>query len=287
MSTNNVYLRAMESWTDMYAVEALQGDIWGYGQPGAGYPYPARALFEFAESGGLIGGAYLEGQLIGLSVAWLGKVKSAKTDYLHSQIVGVLEEHRSLGVGALLKTQQMEFAKQNTIELIRWTFDPIKTRNANLNIRKLRGIVRTYLPNYYETLAGTQNKGLPTDRFLVEWYVGSDRVNNSSKEIPISEIRPINKVEVDSIGNKILTSFDLNLKETDLLFEVPLNLERIVGLPYGFPVAERWQSGVRETFSHYFSQDYIIEDFFIIGEKRNKQAFYKLVNSDLSKIIGG
>lgn len=284
MSLSNIELKCLESWKDMYAVEALQGDIWGYGQPGAGYPYPARAMFEFVESGGLIGGAYLNGKLIGLSVAWLGKVKGDKTDYLHSQIVGVLAEHRSLGVGEFLKKQQMEFAKQNNIELIRWTFDPIKTRNANLNIKKLRGIVRTYLPNYYENLTGSQNKGLPTDRFLVEWYVNSPRVSNSYELKSIQGTEPINKIGSDNNHNKTLLTCDLNLNKPEILFEVPLNLETIV--EEYFHVADKWQSGIRETFTHYFDRGYIIDDFIVINENENQRGFYKLVNSDLLQVLG-
>jgi len=217
-----------------------------------------------------------------LSLAWLGKDKQLGLHYLHSQLVGVLENDRSSGIGELLKLQQKDFAIQNGIELIKWTFDPIKTRNANLNIKKLRGIIRNYLPDYYETLTGSQNKGLPTDRFAVEWYINSNRVNSSSSTA-LTGLQVINQLTIDEDRNKALTSYELTANDGELLFEVPLNLETVVG--EHFETAKRWQDGMRECFSNYFNKGYILDDFIFAGDGKDRRAFYKLNKRSLQDIL--
>lgn len=182
MNGENVEIKSLETLDEMKLVVGLQRDIWGYGNPDAAFPYPDRCLFEFAESGGLVGGAFVNDKIIGFSAAWLGKDKKLNKQYLHSQLVGILEESRSLGVGEKLKLHQKEYAQSIDIDLIKWTFDPLKTRNANLNIKKLRAIVRNYTPDYYGNLQSAFNKGLATDRFWVEWYVDSSRVTNKESQ---------------------------------------------------------------------------------------------------------
>jgi len=67
-------------------------------------------------------------------------------------------------------------AARDGVELVTWTFDPLQAANANLNFRKLGAVCRTYLPDCYGPIEYEFGAGLPTDRFLVEWRPGGDRV---------------------------------------------------------------------------------------------------------------
>jgi predicted GNAT superfamily acetyltransferase len=283
MHFENVRVRELTSWPDMFAVEKLQETIWGYGIPGNAFPYPARALFEFVESGGTVGGAFIDDRLIGMSFAWLGRLRESENQvYLHSQLVGVIQQFRAAGVGEKLKRQQMQFALSNGIDLIRWTFDPIKTKNANLNIKKLRGIVRRYLPNYYGNLTGSQNKGLPTDRFQVEWFVKSSFVDNTDS-VGRFDLRTINSLSVDEAGNQVLTSFENNLTEPDLSFEVPLGLEEDVAKEDQFERVRQWQDGIRNCLTNYFEKGYILRDFMKLSDDRGA---YILTRTTLDELLG-
>ncbi len=45
-----------------------------------------------------------------------------------------------------------------------------------MNIGLLGGIVRTYHRNYYYDMEDALNRGIPSDRFTVEWHLESPRV---------------------------------------------------------------------------------------------------------------
>ena len=62
------------------------------------------------------------------------------------------------------------------IDLIEWTFDPLEIKNAFFNIERLGVVVRRYVLNQYGTSSSHLHGGLPTDRCVAEWYIGSPRV---------------------------------------------------------------------------------------------------------------
>lgn len=280
MNSENVKIKSLETLEEMKLVVDLQRDIWGYGNPNAAFPYPDRCLFEFAESGGLIGGAFVDDKIIGFSAAWLGKDKKLNKQYLHSQLVGILEDYRSFGIGEKLKLHQREYAQSIDIDLIKWTFDPLKTRNANLNIRKLRAIVRTYTPDYYGNLQSAFNKGLATDRFWVEWYVNSSRVTN--KEIQTSlepgniDSLSINQIK-DENGLSRIDSYNLNKNQEVLFIEVPNNFDEI--LDKDIQVAKDWQSSFRDIFQSYFHKGYILTDFLVQKSGDKTRTYYQVSKS--------
>ena len=76
----------------------------------------------------------------------------------------------------MLKLKQREEAMSRSIELVEWTFDPLEVKNAFFNIERLGAVVRRYVLNQYGTTSSSLHGGLPTDRCVAEWYIGSDRV---------------------------------------------------------------------------------------------------------------
>ena len=76
------------------------------------------------------------------------------------------QSHRDSGVGTQLKFAQKEHALKRGIRLIEWTFDPLVSRNAYLNIEKLGVIVRRYYPSFY---------GGDSDRLIAEWWLDQPR----------------------------------------------------------------------------------------------------------------
>src|SRR5262249_42600686 len=89
----------------------------------------------------------------------------------------VLDDHRGQGIGYRLKLAQRDIAMRQGIRLVTWTFDPLLSTNAHLNIRKLGAISQVYLDDYY----GTQDEGGLTTlgssgRLVAEWWVTNRRV---------------------------------------------------------------------------------------------------------------
>lgn len=124
--------------------------------------------------GGQTLGAFDGRRMVGFLLAVPGLKQG--TPYLHSHMMGVLPEHRNLGIGRRLKLAQREEALSRGIRLIEWTFDPLELKNAFFNIERLGAIVRRYVLNQYGTTSSPLHGGLPTDRCVAEWHLDSPRV---------------------------------------------------------------------------------------------------------------
>ncbi len=48
-------------------------------------------------------------------------------------------------------------------------------RNAYFNVERLGAIIRRYVHNQYGTTTSHLHAGLPTDRCIAEWWIGSER----------------------------------------------------------------------------------------------------------------
>jgi predicted GNAT superfamily acetyltransferase len=102
-------------------------------------------------------------------------LKAGGKSYLHSHMLGVLPEYRDQRVGRRLKLAQRDEALGRGIDLIEWTFDPLEIKNAFFNVERLGAIVRRYVFNQYGTTTSHLHGGLPTDRCIAEWWIGSPR----------------------------------------------------------------------------------------------------------------
>ena len=287
VSSREVRLRTLVSVREMSQLVELQGGIWGYGQPDRDFPYPARALFAVAESGGHVAGAFVDNVAVGFSVAWLGIDPVSQKPYLHSQLMGVLKEYRHLGIGFHLKLYQRDFALQAALDLIKWTFDPMHTSNANLNLRKLGAVVQAYQSHYYGEVHSHFSPGLATDRVWANWYVASERVKQRLANPPSSlKQKPsrvqVTKVAEDKKGRKSLREPLLECTQRELLVEVPDDFEAIC--EENLPLATDWQAKIGKTFQHYLSQGYLIADFLMVcGPPR--RTFYLLTRDPLEQVL--
>ena len=125
---------------------------------------PMRFFVVSRHIGGLVLGAFDGRQLIGFLSAIPG-IRDGRP-YWHSHMLAVTTAHRDSGIGTQLKLAQKEHALKHGIRLIEWTFDPLVSRNAYLNIEKLGVIVRRYYPSFY---------GGESDRLIAEWWLDRPR----------------------------------------------------------------------------------------------------------------
>ena len=104
----------------------------------------------------------------------------------HSHLAAVIEGLRHKDIGYRMKLKQREFALAAGVPLIIWTFDPLQSRNAHLNINKLGAVIRRYEENYYgEGLSNVFGSAVPSDRIFAEWWVRSAHV-----EAALAGLRP-------------------------------------------------------------------------------------------------
>ncbi len=154
--------RPLRGIQEFKAAEEMQRTVWGEGDK----EDPFDLMMVVQNEGGLVGGAFVEGKLLGYVFGF--PTRAADVQYSHR--LAVLPEARGLGLGAGLKRYQRRWCLENGIRVIRWTYDPLRRTNAALNIRVLGAEASTYYRDFYGEMAGI-NQGAPSDRLRVDWVL--------------------------------------------------------------------------------------------------------------------
>jgi chorismate synthase len=249
-----ITLRDLYGINEMVAAEHLQKVVWGSDDDFDN----KDILMAIQFAGGLVAGAFVpSGELVGFIFAF----PTSQLHVLHSHRLAVLPEWRSHGLGARLKWYQREWSLARGVELIHWTYDPLRTVNADLNIRCLGGTARTYYKDYYGLMNGI-NAGAPSDRILVDWQINSPRVvtriRSPLPQKPYSEAVTANPHQEKAPGEEYL---DL---DADM---VRVNIPEDFGnlLVENQPLALAWRMHTRRLLEHYFSRGYSICQFTRVG----------------------
>lgn len=139
---------------------------------------PREFMRVLSKAGHYIVGAFDGDELIGGA---LGIHSTPGLHTLHSHIAGVLPAYVSRSVGYAIKLHQRSWALEQEIDTIEWTFDPLVSRNANFNIRKLGATPVEYLENFYGAMDDSINAGDASDRLLVRWDLRDDRIGRLAR----------------------------------------------------------------------------------------------------------
>ncbi len=259
----------LETPHEIAAVEELQGLVW----PGSEIEVvPAHILLSVARNGGLIIGAFDGEQLVGFVFGFPGW--HAAKDGLHpkhcSHIAGVHPDFRDAGLGFALKRAQWQMVRRQGLDHITWTYDPLLSRNANLNITKLGAVCSTYIPNYYGEMRDELNAGLPSDRFQVDWWVNSKRVNRRLSGHPRRRLSLSHYTEA---GAQIITPQLPSSPAPLLLLEIPSDLSAIKSADPA--LALEWRLCTREMFTDLFARGYLVTDF-VYQPGSQPRGFYVL-----------
>jgi predicted GNAT superfamily acetyltransferase len=186
-----ISIRAAASHDELKWCVDLQRRIWNFADEDL---VPAAIFVVAQHTGGHTYCAFDGDKAVGFALAFSAEHDGRRL--WHSHMVGVLPEYQNRGVGRMLKMYQREEALRAGVSTIEWTFDPLELRNAYFNIARLGAIVRHYIPDCYGGTTSPLHGGLPTDRFVAEWHVASERVKGilaggatgvaNSLEIPVS-----------------------------------------------------------------------------------------------------
>ncbi|MFZ5823078.1 MAG: GNAT family N-acetyltransferase [Bacillota bacterium] len=187
-----IQIRPAQSHADLHGCVDLQVSVWGFEWRDA---VPFNQLHAAHEWGGQVLVAVDGDRLIGFCYGFGGRQYGRPA--LLSHMLAVLPEYRGQDLGAQLKLAQARWAREAGYDLITWTFDPLGVVNARLNIDRLGGIVRQYLVNHYGEMTDGINRGLPSDRLLVEWHLSRPRVAAILDGAPPpAESEPLHRVPV-------------------------------------------------------------------------------------------
>jgi predicted GNAT superfamily acetyltransferase len=231
-----IEVRHCHGLTEFEACLDLERRVWGSNDLDV---VPSAVFVVVKEVGGQVLGAFdreAGGKMVGFTLALPGFHGVER--YLHSHMTAVLTEYQNRGIGRRLKLFQREDALGRGIRLVEWTFDPLELRNAYFNLERLGVIVRRYLPDVYGITTSPLHGNLPTDRFMAEWWLDTERVESS----------------IAAEGQAKLHKWEAEKKYATLV--VPQN---IVELKTRDRVeAARIQLRVREEFQKWFGQGYAV-----------------------------
>lgn len=140
---------------------------------------PVRHFVVTRNAGGFTLGAYENGRLAGYTLSVPAFLRGERAFYSH--MTGVRKEYQGLGLGAKLKWAQRERALSEGVRYIKWTFEPIKARNAFFNLEKLGAVICEYQRNFYGTdyaVSPESGKqiGLQSDRLFALWHLDGPKV---------------------------------------------------------------------------------------------------------------
>ncbi len=220
-------IRPLKTLADFHAAEDVQRAAWSSADIDIA---PLHIMLTIAKNGGVALGAFAQDRLVGFVLGFLGTsnrygVEAPATVKLKhcSHMLGVLPDWQSRGVGYALKVAQREAVLNQGVRLITWTYDPLESRNANLNIAKLGAVCNTYIRDYYGELRDDLNRGLATDRFQVDWWIASRRIETRlSRKRPPLQLHHYLEVEAPIINPSRWDDRDLPVCQ-DPIAPLPLN----------------------------------------------------------------
>jgi len=278
-------IKVLETPDDMASIEALQRDIW----PGSETDIvPAHIMITAVHNGGLVVGAFVDDRLVGFVFGFPGIefTPDGPRPKHCSHMLGILPDQRDSGIGFTLKRAQWQMVRHQGIDHITWTYDPLLSRNAYLNIAKLGAVCNTYRRSEYGDMRDGLNAGLPSDRFQVDWWINTRRVERRLGKRPRRPLKLENfsKADLQPLYSPIATRetgswlrppehfSPLNGKLA--LAEIPSNFSGLKEAD--FALSRDWRFFSRELFEIAFDQGYIVTDF-VYDQAR---SFYVLTHGE-------
>ncbi|MCP2034597.1 putative GNAT superfamily acetyltransferase [Planomicrobium sp. HSC-17F08] len=264
----DITLRKLESNADMRLIQQLERDVWDMS------PVPTHQTFTASKNGGILVGAFDGEALVGYCYGFAG-FKDGKT-YLCSHMMGILPAYQSMGIGKRLKLEQRSIAKQMGYDLITWTFDPLESRNAHLNTSKLFGISRTYIEDCYGEMDDGLNRGLPTDRLQIEWWITSGRVERSWTPDIAKYVNPF-AISRSPSGFPVLQLPKNDLPQGAEGYEVPVpqDFQTIKKQEPG--LALDWRMKIRSVFQYLFEAGFAVTG---VRKAETGVHYYQFVPTD-------
>lgn len=285
-SSSSITLRPIHAWEEYLAAEELQRAVWQ--MPDWRDAVPANLMITVQKNGGLVLGAFDGARLVGLAFSFIGYDRHFDPPLLKqcSHMLAVLPAYQSHKLGVSLKLKQREFTMAQGIGLMTWTYDPLLALNANLNLSRLGAIARRYTENAYGAMTDGLNAGLASDRFEVEWWLDTPRVQERVAragarpdwdELVRNGARVVLETEWDDEARPRIRLENLRenpLEGDTLLVEIPTDLAAIKSSSP--ELAREWRTRTGEVFTRAFAGGYAATDFVFASPEGPSRAAYVL-----------
>lgn len=277
LPAQSVEVRRLDTPAEYLEVESVQREAWGFPTYPLIHVPIQRAL---NDNGGLVLGAFAGTELIGFSLGFLGREEGRRFHYSH--MTGVRPSWQRRHVGLSLKLRQREEVLHQGLDEIRWTYDPLQTKNASLNVRRLGGTPDRYLPRYYGEMADGINRGLDTDRVRLVWRLRDPHVEERLRrpllrpgqaEERLARSETLIETALGPTG--IRRPVDLRAPTSPSLnLEIPFELTALRAHDRADP--QRWREATRAAFTRALAEGYAVDDFAVVNVRNERRSFYFL-----------
>jgi predicted GNAT superfamily acetyltransferase len=167
---------------------------------------------------------------------------------------------------------------QQGLDLVVWTFDPLQSRNAYLNVEKLGCVIREYAVNLYPTSGSRFNEGLESDRFTAEWWIATRRVKDSlagrRREHDLEDYPPAIRTGTTPDGWREPLRVALPARGRKISIEIPDDIDALK--KDDLTLAQRWREATRRAFVAAFKKGYVVHGFVGLPEASHRRSFYLL-----------
>jgi len=183
MTGDGIVIRRVETQAEYEECVRIQDETWG---AGFSERVPSAILKVAQYLGGVTAAAFdgeeADARILGFVFGMTG-VRDGQLVHW-SDMLAVRPEARDHGIGRRLKLYQRSLVAQLGVTQILWTFDPLVSRNAHLNLNALGARVTDYVPDMYGADTGsTLHQGIGTDRFVVAWDVSGAAGQRGSGDV--------------------------------------------------------------------------------------------------------
>jgi predicted GNAT superfamily acetyltransferase len=266
--------RKLEKPEEFRQVLEVHRAVWG----DEGVPSPLQRAFQ--DNGGLVLGAFVDIYLAGFAISFLGW--DGTTLYHHSHVTAVRPEYQNHHLGFRLKAFQRDEVLKLGLSEIRWTFDPLQSRNAWLNVRRLGGVPDRYFIHYYGQMGDSLNRDMESDRLRLRWEIATPRVEQRlsglfpTVEENLARWKESVAVVETEVGDQGLRRPTAVAEPTEKLahLEIPFDLATVQEHePDG---VRPWRHAVRDGFRAAFDAGYRVDDFAVITTDHERRSFYFL-----------
>lgn len=261
-------LRGLRTTEEFEACVALQRAVWGVLFSEV---VPASILRVVQYVGGVAAGAFTPaGELAGFVFGMSGVCDERLSHW--SDTLVVHPEYRNRGLGEALKRYQRDLLLPLRVERVYWTFDPLESKNAYLNVVRLGVVVAEYKRDVYGATRSALHEGIGTDRLVAVWDIASARVRARLADGARSAapgiaaqvgIPVVNVARATAAGPESGTP-DLGLDAPRVRVLVPADVQRLKERSPA--LADGWRRATRDAFEHYFARGYVARDFVRDGE---------------------
>lgn len=266
MTPAQIVIKICDSNSAFQDVQYLHKTIWGLDELEI---TPTHIYLAVHHAGGKTLCAYANDKPVGYVFGFAG-VEDGGSPYFYSHNLGVLEEWRNQGIAYALKVRLREVLLTAGFTKVKWTYEPLDSKNAHAYIGNLGGISNTYHREYYGAMDDDINRGLPSDRLVVDWFIASNHVSGKlDGESPepslkdVDEQTVLNSIEYDKdlpqpIENEIDIRKALQAGRAQFSLEIPSNFHQLKEA--STRLALQWRRHVRKLLEYCFDNRLCITD---------------------------